>query len=412
MEDSLLYIVIFVLLVFLSALFSATETAYFNLKSYNEISNDIRKLLSKPRRLLVFLLTGNTIVNVAIGSISASLAISLYSEGDTDINFILFVQVIIITFIVLVFGEIIPKTYAIKKSNHLSKLMSKPLKFFMLLFYPITYVLYIFSKLISKLFPIEKEKVFDSEEELKILTEIVEEEGTIDEFESDMIQSVIEFNDKLVKEIFTPRVDIVGIESNTNLDEIMDLIANKKFSKIPVYEDNIDNIKGVLYAKDIIPYLIGSRPKINLLQLSRTPFFIPETKPIDELLDDFKLKRTNIAIVVDEWGGTSGLITLEDVVEEVMGELQDPYDHEEYHITKKDSNAIIVDGGIKIYDLEENIELQFPDDREYDTLAGFILDSLGNIPKPGEMVNFENFSFKVINLELNRIDKVEIRKKS
>ena len=412
MEDSLLYIVIFVLLVFLSALFSATETAYFNLKSYNEISNDIRKLLSKPRRLLVFLLTGNTIVNVAIGSISASLAISLYSEGDTDINFILFVQVIIITFIVLVFGEIIPKTYAIKKSNHLSKLMSKPLKFFMLLFYPITYVLYIFSKLISKLFPIEKEKVFDSEEELKILTEIVEEEGTIDEFESDMIQSVIEFNDKLVKEIFTPRVDIVGIESNTNLDEVMDLIANKKFSKIPVFEDNIDNIKGVLYAKDIIPYLIGSRPKINLLQLSRTPFFIPETKPIDELLDDFKLKRTNIAIVVDEWGGTSGLITLEDVVEEVMGELQDPYDHEEYHITKKDSNAIIVDGGIKIYDLEENIELQFPDDREYDTLAGFILDSLGNIPKPGEMVNFENFSFKVINLELNRIDKVEIRKKS
>ena len=412
MEDSLLYIVIFVLLVFLSALFSATETAYFNLKSYNEISNDIRKLLSKPRRLLVFLLTGNTIVNVAIGSISASLAISVYSEGDTDINFILFVQVIIITLIVLVFGEIIPKTYAIKKSNHLSTLMSKPLKFLMLLFYPITYVLYIFSKLISKLFPIEKEKVFDTEEELKILTEIVEEEGTIDEFESDMIQSVIEFNDKLVKEIFTPRVDIVGIESNTNLDEVMDLIANKKFSKIPVYEDNIDNIKGVLYAKDIIPYLIGSRPKINLLQLSRTPFFIPETKPIDELLDDFKLKRTNIAIVVDEWGGTSGLITLEDVVEEVMGELQDPYDHEEYHITKKDSNAIIVDGGIKIYDLEENIELQFPDDREYDTLAGFILDSLGNIPKPGEMVNFENFSFKVINLELNRIDKVEIRKKS
>ena len=369
-------------------------------------------MLSKPRRLLVFLLTGNTIVNVAIGSISASLAISVYSEGDTDINFILFVQVIIITLIVLVFGEIIPKTYAIKKSNHLSILMSKPLKFLMLLFYPITYVLYIFSKLISKLFPIEKEKVFDSEEELKILTEIVEEEGTIDEFESDMIQSVIEFNDKLVKEIFTPRVDIVGIESNTNLDEVMDLIANKKFSKIPVFEDNIDNIKGVLYAKDIIPYLIGSRPKINLLQLSRTPFFIPETKPIDELLDDFKLKRTNIAIVVDEWGGTSGLITLEDVVEEVMGELQDPYDHEEYHITKKDSNAIIVDGGIKIYDLEENIELQFPDDREYDTLAGFILDSLGNIPKPGEMVNFENFSFKVINLELNRIDKVEIRKKS
>ena len=144
--------------------------------------------------------------------------------------------------------------------------------------------------------------MFDTEEELKMLTEIVEEEGTIEELESDMIQSVFEFNDKLVKEILTPRVDIVAINANSNLDEVMDIISQKKFSKIPIYEENIDNIKGILYAKDIIPYLIGSRPKINL-KLSRLPFFIPETKPIDDLLEEFKNKRTNIAVVVDEWGG-------------------------------------------------------------------------------------------------------------
>ncbi|SVC93137.1 uncharacterized protein METZ01_LOCUS345991, partial [marine metagenome] len=180
--------------------------------------------------------------------------------------------------------------------------------------------------------------------------------------------------------------------------------------KIPIYQESIDNIKGILYAKDIIPYLMGSRPKINLKKLTREPFFVPETKPIDELLGDFKDKKTNIAIAVDEWGGTSGLITLEDIVEEVMGELQDPYDHEEYSFIKKDENTFIVDGAIKIYDLEENIEIEFPDDREYDTLGGFILDALGNIPEKGEEAKYENYIFKVISLTQNRIDKVEIKK--
>ena len=185
---------------------------------------------------------------------------------------------------------------------------------------------------------------------------------------------------------------------------------NKKYSKIPVYKDSIDNIKGILYAKDIIPYLIGSRPEINILKLSREPYFVPETKPIDELLEEFKVKKTNIAIVVDEWGGTSGIITLEDVVEEVMGELSDPFDEEEYEIIRKKDGTIIVDGSIKIYDLQENFEIDFPQEREYDTLAGFILDIIGDIPKKGQLVSFHNFQFKVVNIESNRIDKIEVKK--
>ena len=184
----------------------------------------------------------------------------------------------------------------------------------------------------------------------------------------------------------------------------------EKFSKIPIFRDTIDNIRGILYAKDIIPYLSGSRPNIDLFKISREPYFIPETKPIDDLLKEFKLKKTNIAVVVDEWGGTSGIVTLEDVVEEVMGELRDPYDREEYEIIKTKDGSIITDGAIKIYDLEENLDLEFPDDREYDTLAGYILDSLGDIPNKGSVVDFNNYKFKVIALDSNRIDKVEIKK--
>ena len=224
-----------------------------------------------------------------------------------------------------------------------------------------------------------------------------------------MIQSVFDFDDKLVKEILTPRVDISGIDSKATLDQAMDLITNKKFSKIPVYVDTIDNIKGILYAKDIIPYLMGSRSSIDLLKVSRIPLFIPETKAIDDLLEDFKVKKKNIAIAVDEWGGTSGLVTLEDIVEEVMGELRDPYDKQEYLFKKINEKNYIVDGSIKIYDLEENIDIDFPDIREYDTLAGFIFDKLGEIPKKGKKVNYDKYEFKVLDVIKNRIDKVEIK---
>ena len=214
---------------------------------------------------------------------------------------------------------------------------------------------------------------------------------------------------KLVKEIQTPRVDIISLDSNNSLDEAMDLIMNKKFSKIPVYKDTIDNIKGILYAKDIIPYLIGSRPEVDLLKLTREPYFIPETKPIDEVMQEFKLKKTSIAVVVDEWGGTAGILTLEDIVEEVTGELRDPFDKEEYEIIKNEDGSSIVDGSINIYDIEENFEIEFPDDRDYDTLAGFILDDIGDIPKEGEKVILNNYQFKVLKVISNRIDKIEVQ---
>lgn len=405
-------IIFIIILLIISGFFSASETSFFNLKKHEKVNKDVKQLLDKPRELLTFILIGNTLANIAIGSIAASYTINVLSKNFiylTKEN-LLFLEVIFITVIILIFGEIIPKTFAVNRSIYFSNLMSIPIIFLLKLFRPFFIIFYKISDFIIKINPFKKEKTFDTEEELIMLTELVEKEGTIQETESNMIQSVFQFDNKLVKEILTPRVDIIAINSTASLDDAMDLITNKKFSKIPVYKENIDNILGILYAKDIIPYLMGSRPKINLINLSRDPLFVPETKPIDDLLDDFKNKKKNIAIAVDEWGGTSGLVTLEDVIEEVVGEVSDPYDNEEYSFRKISNGNYIVEGAIKIYDLEENIDIKFPDIREYDTLAGYILDAIGNIPKEGEKVNYKNYLFKVIKLNKNRIDEVEIKR--
>ena len=401
-------ITVFIILIVLSAFFSSLETALFHLKSHQKVNKTVRKLLNNPKKLLASLLTGNTIVNISLGSLAAYYTLNNFPNSEYSQSSLLLLEVFIVTVILLIFGEILPKTFAIVKSDKLANLLAKILDIVIKLIYPITFVFLQMTKFIIKILPLKKEEIFDSEEELKMLAEIGEEEGTLKQTESDMIQSVFEFKNKLIKEILTPRVDVVALNSTDSLDSAMDMIIEKKYSKIPIYKESIDNIRGILYAKDIIPYLIGSRPKIDILKLAREPYFVPETKPIDELLEEFKQKKTNIAVVVDEWGGTSGIITLEDVVEEVMGELSDPFDNEEYEVIKQKDGSIIVDGSIKIYDLEENLEIDFPDDREYDTLAGLILDLTGDIPKKGQVVTFEKYSFKVIKLDSNRIDKIEI----
>ena len=400
-----------IILIFLSAFFSASETSFFNIKKYQKVSSQVELLLKKPRELLTFILVGNTLVNIAIGSIAANYTLNViqYQTSLSKEN-LLFLEVILVTVVILIFGEIIPKSFAIKYSVYFSNLISYPYMVLLKIFKPLFFIFYKISDLIIKLSPFKKEETFDSEEELKMLTELVEKEGTIKHTESEMIQSVFDFDDKLVKEILTPRVDIVGIDSKSSLDKVMDLITNKKFSKIPVYVDTIDDIKGILYAKDIIPYLLGSRPEINLLSISREPFFVPEQKKLDDLLLDFKSKRTNIAIVVDEWGGTSGLVTLEDVVEEVIGEIHDPFDKAESNIMIGKDNSIIVDASISIYDLEEQTDIIFPEseDRDFDTLGGLILDLVGDIPKRNDSVKYQNRIYTVKNIIGNRINKVHI----
>ena len=405
------YIIIFIFLLILSAFFSGTETAYFHIRKHRkETPEKLKSVLDSPQHLLVSLLTGNTIVNVAIASLAAYMThkyVVDHKLQDTQGPF--FIEVIVVLVVVLIFGEILPKMIAIKYSKEFALRMYIPLKVMMFILSPIAHTFNAITNVVIKILPFRKEKIFDSEEELIILAELGEEEGTLQEEESDMIQSIFDFKEKTVGEIITPRVDIVSLKSDESIDRAMDIIGERQFSKIPIYKDTIDNIKGILYAKDIIPYLMGSRPNVNLQTLARQPFFVPETKPIDDLMKEFKLRKTSIAIVVDEWGGTEGLVTLEDVVEEVMGEIRDPYDQEESNVLKQPDGSFIVDGSITIYDLEEETDIEFPEDRDYDTLGGFILDILTDIPQTGEQVEFNDMVFTVQTVENNRIGKIKIQ---
>ena len=404
------YIIIFIFLLILSAFFSGTETAYFHIRKHRkETPEKIKSVLDSPQRLLVSLLTGNTIVNVSMASLAAYITAGFADDYTWSKSTLILMEVLVVSVVVLIFGEILPKMIAIKYSKEYALKMYTPLKIMMFILSPIAQGFNAITNVVIKIIPFRKEKIFDSEEELKILAELGEEEGTLQEEESDMIQSIFDFKEKTVGEIITPRVDIVSLKSDESIDKAMDIIGERQFSKIPIYKDTIDNIKGILYAKDIIPYLMGSRPNVNLQSLARQPFFVPETKPIDDLMEEFKLRKTSIAIVVDEWGGTEGLVTLEDVVEEVMGEIRDPYDQEESNVLKQSDGSFIVEGSITIYDLEEETDIEFPEDRDYDTLGGFILDILTDIPQTGEQVEFNDMVFTVQTVENNRIGKIKIQ---
>jgi len=404
------YIIIFIFQLILSAFFSGTETAYFHIRKHRkETPEKIKSVLDSPQRLLVSLLTGNTIVNVSIASLAAYITAGFADDYTWSKSTLILMEVLVVSVVVLIFGEILPKMIAIKYSKEYALKMYTPLKIMMFILSPIAQGFNAITNVVIKIIPFRKEKIFDSEEELKILAELGEEEGTLQEEESDMIQSIFDFKEKTVGEIITPRVDIVSLKSDESIDKAMDIIGERQFSKIPIYKDTIDNIKGILYAKDIIPYLMGSRPNVNLQTLARQPFFVPETKPIDDLMEEFKLRKTSIAIVVDEWGGTEGLVTLEDVVEEVMGEIRDPYDQEESNVLKQSDGSFIVEGSITIYDLEEETDIEFPEDRDYDTLGGFILDILTDIPQTGEQVEFNDMVFTVQTVENNRIGKIKIQ---
>jgi len=398
-------IIFFIFLIILSGFFSGSETAYFNLKTHHDdIPQKLRDLLSNPRSLLVSILTGNTIINVAIGSFAAFITTTQISDNTN----IILLEVLIVSLVLIIFGEILPKILAMRFSKQFANMVYIPLRLFIFILYPITVLLNLINQFVLKLFP-KYEKEFDTEEELEILADLGEEKGSLDEEESDMIRSIIKFDDKTVREIMTPRVDISGTPTNGNLDDVMDLISEKQFSKIPLYKDTMDDIIGILYAKDLVPYLVGSRPNIDLKSISRDAYFVPEQKPIDDLLNDFKDKKISLAIVVDEWGGTSGLVTLEDIVEEVMGEIRDPFDIEKTPVELQTDGEYIVDGKISIYDLEEEIEgMEFPEDRDYDTLGGLILDFLEDIPQKGQIIKYGSWTIQVVDLSGNRITKVKI----
>ncbi len=415
MSGVLINLALFGGLLILSGLFSGAETAFFRIQSrikdYGEeaaIHSGILNVLQRPRQLLISLLTGNTLVNIAMAFVAALLTADLAQRLGLGLSLLLAIESIIVTLIVLLFGEIMPKLLAIRYTETYAKLASGPVKLLVTILYPLARLIYGLTHLVSRLLGIKPEGIFTSEEELKDLARVGYDRGTLARSETEIIHSIFEFSDTAVHEIMTPRVDILALEARSKLEEALELIRNQQVSKIPVYKDNIDQIRGILYAKDILPYVNGPQPDVDLIRLSRPPFFVPETKGVISLLEEFKERRTSVAVVVDEFGGTAGLVTLEDVVEEVLGELRDPFDLQEAEIRKIGNDEFLVDAGIALDDLRDKLSHEFPGDREYDTLGGFLFDRFDKIPSIGQWISDSGRRFTVKTLDGNRIAKVHI----
>ena len=413
----LIYSVVFILLLFLSAFFSGSETAFFSIskielaKLKEERSSSAKKivrLLNDQRKLLITILTGNTLVNIGSAITATILTVRLIQQYHLSETWSIFFEVVVVTFLILIFGEITPKVVAVKRPVVFARKIVFWVDLAYLAFYPVSASLERFTLFFSKVFHLEKNEHFLSEDELKALIELGEEKGTIQEEEKEMIDSIFEFGETTVREIMVPRIDMVCVEVTTPIEELIGLIQKEGHSRIPIYEERIDNIVGVIHAKDLIPFLANSQKITNLRKLARPAYFIPESKKIDDLLREFQQEKTHMAIVVDEYGGTAGLVTLEDVIEEIVGEIQDEYDQEQPLFKKISENIWLVDAKIDIPEFNETFPEPLPEDEDYESLGGFIFDITGNVPEENEIIQWGNYKFQIEKLEGQRIAEVKV----
>ena len=392
-----------------SAFVSASEVAYFSLTSaeLEEMDNDnVRQLLQNPNELLAAILIANNFINVAIVVISTYLtSIAIWFPEGSSLEFVF--QVVIITGLLLLFGEIMPKVYANNNAVAFSLRTNKVLISLKKAVYPLSYLLlastnFINKKLVSKQTPI-------SIEEISKALDIIDHENK--EEEKRILRSIVEFGNTDVKEIMKSRVAISAIDKKTSFTQVLKIIISSGYSRIPVFEKRIDKIVGILYIKDLIPYL-NEKNDFDWVKLCRAPYFIPETKMLNDLLKEFQAKKNHLAIVVDEYGGTSGLVTLEDVLEEIVGEINDEFDVDDNVYSKLDEHNYIFEGKISLNDFLKitKAEIDFFDKikGEYDTLAGLVLELEGNIPKIGTVYKITPFTIVVESADLRKIKRLKV----
>jgi gliding motility-associated protein GldE len=404
-------------LLFMSAMISASEVAFFSLKaddlercreSEDSSEKNIVELLKKPRLLLATILIMNNFVNVGVVTITTFLMWAMAGTRkpeETIVGLVTFGATFAITF----FGEIVPKVYATRHNWTFAKRMAALWLLFEKVWYPISWLLLNMSQIIER--RIEKKGYSTTVEELNQALELTTDNSDTTEEEKDILKGIVNFGTLTVKRVMKTRLDISAADADLDFRELIDHVTKSGFSRIPVYKESIDRVEGILYTKDLLPYLNEAKD-FKWQKLLRPGFFVPETKRLDSLLKDFQSKRVHMAIVVDEYGGTAGLVTLEDLIEEIIGEINDEFDEVNLGYHKIDDHNFIFEAKTSIHDLCKVLDVDvtsFDDVKgESESLAGLVLELHGSMPKQGEQVIFERFVFTVVNADLKKINKVKV----
>lgn len=414
MDDGKAFIII-VLLAF-SAFFSGSETALFSLSriylkklenSGGSSARRILNLLKRPRQLLITLLLGNTFVNMAISSFGALIAIQISKIYGISTSLAISVQVVLTTLIILFFGEIIPKLAALSKADAFSKFISLPLLIIRTLLFPLVWVLERFSNLISHRQGLDKHLGAQfTHEEFHNLIQSESSSRGLEEHEKRMLVGLFRFKDAEIKEIYVPRVKISAVEENQSLDELKEIILTSGYSRIPVFKESIDEIVGIIYVKDLLLY----PEKTTIKALMRPVWFITENMKVQSLLNQFKQRKLQLAVVVDEYGGTSGIISLEDILEEIVGDIRDEYDKDEIpELVKNEDGSYNLSGNYSVRQFNQEFNCEIPVD-EYDNLAEFLLAHFNHVPQVGEELDYEDIlRFRIMDSDEKSIKQIQLQ---
>ncbi len=421
-----LIILVLLVLLGLSALISGSEVAFFSM-SPNDVDQSKKKekkkdqslvfLLSNPKKLLATILILNNLINVAIITLATYLSINIVLETGVNKFFGIISTLSLISLItslsIIFFGEVIPKVYATQNSLKFARMVGPSLKVAQTILQPISWLLLKLSNIIESRF---ENKGYDvSLEELNHALDITTQSSETTEDEKEILKGIVNFGSLSVKQIMKSRMDIVAFDSTMDFHELMNKINKSGFSRVPIYEETIDKIKGILYIKDLLPHL-EKEEKFEWNALVRPPLYVPETKKIDTLLKDFQLKHIHLAIVVDEYGGTSGLITLEDIIEEIVGEIRDEFDDDDIDFKQLDTSTYIFEGKTSLHDFCKMIEVDsnlFEEVKgESESLGGLLLELNAAMPRIGEKLIFDQFEFTAVALDKKRIKKVKVHIKN
>ena len=411
MDDWFSYILL-VILIALSAFFSASETAYttvnkIRLQNYVDAGSKKAKtalfIAENYDRTLTTILIGNNIVNIGASSIATLLFVKLFGPSGAAIS------TAVMTILILIFGEVLPKSFAKESSEKFALAFSRPLRILMTLFWPVVFLFIQLKKVAKHISPIKEEETPTvTEQELKFIVESIEDEGVLEKQESELVQHALEFDEKTVQEVLTPRVDMTTLDIEDDLQTNIGLVLTERFSRIPVCRGTSDRIIGILHTKDLLEALV-SGDAIDLASMVQPAFFVYKTKKLSSLLADFKRNKTHVAIVTDDYGGTVGMVTMEDLLEELVGDIWDEDEEIIRDFVRIDSQHFLISGDLTIRELFDHLDLPFSNlESNHTSCGGWALEALGHIPQAGEAFQFKNMTLTIQEMDDQRVKKLSV----